>query len=181
MTREEVLKRYFDWMCRLVCNREYPKKSYNKLLNFLDSVEFTYIIDMDDNRATDGINLRYRYGYEENIDSRIIASYLDDHDCTVLEMMVALALRCEETIMYDPEYGDRTSEWFWVMIKNLGLDVMTNAYFDVDYSENVIDVFLNREYDANGRGGLFRINDVSKDLRDVEIWYQMCWYLNDLM
>lgn len=181
MTKNELCKRYFDWMCRLVCNNKYSKTSYRKLLRYLDSVEFTYTIDMDDNRAADGIDLRYRYGYDHDVDSRIIATYLDDHACSVLEMMIALSLRCEETIMDDPEYGNRTGQWFWGMIVNLGLGPMTDEHFNVDYAENVMDIFLNREYEPNGQGGLFTVENTDRDLRTVEIWYQMCWYLNEIM
>lgn len=181
MTKGELCKRYYDWMCRLVCNNRYSKTSYRKLLRYLDSVEFTYTIAMDDNRAADGVDLRYRFGYENDIPDSVIERYLDDHPCTVLEMMIALSLRCEEHIMDNPELGDRTGQWFWGMIVNLGLGPMTDENFDVEYSEGVMERFLNREYGPNGQGGLFTVVDTDRDLRDVEIWYQLCWYLNENM
>ena len=39
-------------------------------------------------------------------------------------MMIALAIRCEEHIMDDPDAGDRTGQWFWSMLVSLGLGSM---------------------------------------------------------
>lgn len=181
MVRDDVLNEYFDWMCQLVYDKQYiGDRSYRKLLSKLHNIPFTYTIDMDGNRAADGIDLRYRFGYERNYEDYIIASFLDDKPCSVLEMIVALALRCE-TIMEDPDYGDRTGEWFWGMIESLGLESMDDTSFNRDYIDDVIDIFLSRDYGRDGRGGLFTIKHPKRDLRTVEIWYQMNWYLNSIL
>jgi hypothetical protein len=92
-------------------------------------------------------------------------------------MMVALALRCEEHITYDSDVGDQTGKWFWVMITNLGLDSMTDSMFDRPYTDEVLDRFLDRKYKRNGEGGLFMIEHCERDLRSIDIWYQLHWYL----
>lgn len=177
MTREKIQSEYFDWMYNLVNG----KPHFQLLLHRLNDTPFTYIIPMDGNRAEDGVELRYRFGYEVGYDDRIIASYLDDRDCSVLEMMVALALRCEEHIMDDPDFGDRTGRWFWDMINSLGLSNMTDSRFNIYYVDEVINIFLDRHYDRDGKGGLFTVKNSSRDLRSVEIWYQMSWYLGDIL
>jgi len=136
---------------------------------------------MDGNREADGIDLRYRFGYENSYEDPMIAANLDDRPCSVLEMLIALSIRCEEHIMDDPDIGDRTGEWFWNMIENLALGSMSDSKFDRDYVNNAISRFLNREYKRNGEGGLFTIKHCKYDLRTVEIWYQMCWYLDDIL
>lgn len=183
MTRNELNDAYFEWMYQLVCGnqRRFRKRSYYKLLRYLHSVDFTYIIPMDGNRAGDGTDLRYRYGYEHSYEGPMIAAYLDDRECSILEMMVALAIRCEEHIMDDPDIGDRTGQWFWDMISNLGLFYMDDLHFDQDQADLIIERFLNREYERNGKGGLFAVERCTRDLRSVEIWYQMCWYLDEIM
>lgn len=174
--------KYFDWMYELVCDERYfDRSTYFKLFRYLDERKFVYIIDMDGNRAEDGIDLRYRFAYEYGYDESTVVNCLDDGPCSVLEMMIALAIRCEEHIMDDPDVGDRTVQWFWNMIDNLGLDRMNDVGFDEEYTKNVIDRFLNREYDENGKGGLFMVKRCVHDLRTVEIWYQMCWYLDDVL
>ena len=181
MVRDDVLNEYFDWMCQLVSDKQYiGNRSYRKLLSKLHNIPFTYTIDMDGNRAADGIDLRYRFGYERNYEDYIIASFLDDKPCSVLEMIIALALRCE-TIMEDPDYGDRTGEWFWGMIESLGLESMDDTSFNRDYVDDVIDIFLSRDYGRDGRGGLFTIKHPKRDLRTVELWYQMNWYLDSIL
>lgn len=146
----------------------------------LHDSEFTYTIPMDGNRAEDGVNLRYRFGYEESYSDRMIASLLDVRSCSVLEMMIALALRCEEDIMENPDIGNRTGCWFWIMIDNLGLSPMDDAHFDERYVDHVIRCLLNHEYEYDGAGGLFMVEDPPGDMRTTEIWYQMCWYLNEI-
>lgn len=171
---------YFEWMYDKVAKGRYGKSiSYVKLLLYLHTVDFTYTIPKDANRAADGVDLRYRFADEfariENAED-----YLSG-PCSVLEMMVALALRCEETIMDDPAYGDRTGQWFWGMIVSLGLGPMTDDCYEEEYVKERIDIFLRRGYEPNGKGGLFTVRNHSQDLRTVEIWYQLCWYLDTIL
>lgn len=181
MGHEFIKNQYFNWMCGLVCNEAHPKRAFYKdLLIHLHDTEFVYILDMDSNRAQDGVDFRYRFAYEFEYDRSIVDRSLNDKPCSVLEMMVALAHRCEEDIMEDPELGDRTGQWFWDMIVSLGLDDMDDDNFDQTYVDFVINRFLKREYRRNGEGGLFTIERCDCDLRDVEIWYQMNWYLNNV-
>lgn len=179
MTEHELNTRYFNWMYRLVCNDEYSRGlSYRKLLRHLHETEFRYSIPMDGNRADDGIDLRYRFGYEHHYEGQMIASLLDHVPCSVLEMMIGLSIRCEET-MEDPDSGNRTGQWFWTMIVNLGLGHMNDRNFDPDYVDAVLQRFMDREYSPTGEGGLFTVRHPDRDLRSVEIWYQMNWYLNE--
>ena len=104
MTKNELNDAYFNWMYQLVFDGRYSKRlSYRKLLRELHRIEFTYSIPMDGNRAEDGVDLRYRFGYENGYSSSMISVYLDNRMCSVLEMMIALAIRCEEHIMDDPD------------------------------------------------------------------------------
>lgn len=182
MTRIEFVKAYFNWMYKLVCGTGgYSKKpSYRKLLRYLNSIDFQYTIPRDGNRAEDGVDLRYRFAYEFDYENAMVAEYLDDRPCSVLEMMIALALRCEEHIMDDPDEGDRTGQWFWEMIVNLGLGPMHDDQFDEDFVDSIIERFHDRTYGRNGEGGLFTVEHPLRDMRGVEIWYQMCWYLNEI-
>lgn len=180
MTKDELNDAYFEWMYQLVYSGRYVgRSSYRKLLYLLHGTEFTYTIPMDGNRAEDGIDLRYRFGYEHDYDDSMIATYLDGRPCSVLEMMIALAIRCEEHIMYDPDIGNRTGQWFWSMVDNLGLGSMNDENFDRDRAEKTVSRFLNREYGRNGEGGLFSVKHCRADLRTIEIWYQMCWCMDE--
>ena len=164
-------------------NRSTKPYTYELLLGALHNTEFIYFIDSDRRRIKDGINLRHRYAlmtteYEDEYES--IMEELDCPSCSVLEMMVALAIRCEEEIMDDPNVGDRTANWFWGMIRNLGLGSMTDVNFDDEYVKDRIEIFLYREYEPDGKGGLFTIKNCDIDLRTVEIWTQLCWYIDSI-
>lgn len=182
MTPSRIVNNYFAWMCNLVYNPKISRGvSYEKLLTTLNELDFVYIISQDSNRFEDGVNLRYRFGYENNIPDSEIETYLDNHPCSILEMMIALSLRCEEHIMGDDDIGNRTGQWFWNMIVNLGLGSMTDQRFDRDYVIFCIDRFINREYEPDGEGGLVTIPNCRQDLRTIEIWYQMMWYLSNVL
>lgn len=172
MTQTGIINAYFDWMCKKI-DVDGTKANFSRLLSHLHNTEFIFSIPRDANRAEDGLGLRYRFAYETGLPETQL-----EGPCSVLEMMVALVIRCEETIMDDPLVGDRTGQWFWGMIVNLGLGFMDNARFDVDFVNEVVTRFLYRRYEPNGRGGLFTIKDCPYDLREVEIWYQLNWYLD---
>lgn len=179
MFRDQIINDYFEWLWNFTKCRGHSQN--RKIITLLHNIEFRYSIPMDANREEDGIDLRYRFITEVGVPKNYqeVYAYLDG-PCSVLEMMIALAIRCEESIMDDPDIGDRTSEWFWLMMKNLGLDYMSDRKFDRDIAEEKISIFLDRKYKRNGEGGLFVVNG-RRDLRKVEIWYQMCWYLDTIM
>ena len=179
--KDEINNEYFEWMYHLVCGDSTGRKkiSYRRLLEFLHSVEYIPVLPMDDNRRIDGIYLRYRFGYENGYPNSYISVYLDDSKCSVLEMMIALAYKVEEEITDNYIYGNRTSQWFWSMIISLGLNKMQDDAFNRNYCTKVIDIFLNQEYKPNGEGGLFTLEHPKRDLRDVDIWCQFMWYLNE--
>ena len=180
MTRNAINNKYFEWLSDRVSSERYSEHlSYTKLLVKLHDTDFRYSIPKDENRAEDGIDLRWRFANECDISYRDVEDAID-RPCSIFEMMVALSIRCEESIMDNPERGDRTGQWFWGMISNLGLGSMTDDDFDKEYVEEVISIFLNREYEPDGKGGLFTVKHCEYDLRTIEIWIQLCWYLDAL-
>jgi len=179
MTNSDI---YFDWMCRKVCyfddGQDEDANPYDKLLRYLHSCTFVPIMEMDRNRRDDGIDMRYKFGYESDIEPEVIHDTVDVMPCSVFEMMVALSIRIEEHIMTNDDIGDRTPKWFWSMIESLGLQHQTNDNINYSYIAHTIQRFINRQYEPNGKGGLVTIPGCQEDLRDIEIWYQMQMYLN---
>ena len=188
MTRDDVINLYFEWLFEMVCGNRFAEDiSFRKLISHLHNTNFRYSIRNDESRAHEGENLRHRFALTQMPD---VSEYeiLDilAGPCSVFEMMVALAVYSEEHVMHNPQIGDRTGQWFWGMIHNLGLSPMTDSAFDnvfVDNREVVNDIiarFLNREYEPDGTGGLFTVRHTPHDLRTVEIWCQLSWYLGSL-
>lgn len=176
--KNRIKDQYFTWIYDMVCgDHRYKGLSYKKLLRYLYQVPFTYTMRLDENRAVDGVDLRYQFGYRCGYPNQVISRYLDDRSCSTLEMIVALAFKIEESIVDD----DTTGQWFWNMIVSLGLNHMSDRNFNEQYVRKVIDIFLNRSYDYNGAGGLFTLEHPPCDLRDEEIWNQAMWYLNEIL
>ena len=168
------MEEYFDWLCHFVGCR-----THRKLLRCLHSIDFVYIYPMDGNRFEDGVNLRYRFADERGHHYRYISGWIDDRDCSVLEMMIALCLRLEENIVGNDDYGDRTYKWFCDMLRSMGIWNQNDISFDEVPVHQAVERMMNHAYDKDGCGGLFYIPKTKKDMRKAEIWYQAMWYLND--
>lgn len=171
VTKNKLEREYFEWMYSMLFGND---DSFADILAELHRIQFRYTIPMDGNREADGINLRYRFGYESGYEDYIITANLDILPCSVLEMMTALAIRCEE-IMECAESDNHTGVWFRAMLVSLGLD---NPNIDIWEIQDRVDAFLNREYKPNGEGGLFTVSR-NCDMRNVEIWYQMQYWLGE--
>lgn len=178
--RRQIESEYFEWLLDLsqsLC----PSASYQKLFEYLYSREFFSTIGHDTNRIDDGKDLRLQFTEESSVyNYRDAYKYLYNYPCSVLEMMVALAYRCE-SIIGDYERGDRTAIWFNQMLRSLHIDIMDDSNFDESYVDRVIDTLINHKYRRNGDGGLFTLKNPPKNMQKTEIWYQMCWYLDEYM
>ena len=165
---------YFNYLAEKVSG---GKMGYVLLLTYLFDTEFTwsYKIPTDENRAKDGKFLRDRYANETG-DFLLYSDKIEP--CNILEMLVALSIRIEEDIMGEPgdEHPDR---WFWWMIQNLNLFEASDLCFDENFVKITLDTWLNRDYAADGRGGLFPLRHPTKDQRLVSIWDQLNAYLNE--
>ena len=180
MSNAQVIELYFNWLLNLVCTHR-EKQDYEDLMRLLFRVDFRYSIRRDENRAADGVDLRSMFADEYEID------YETRHEaisgpCSVLEMMVALSRRATYS-MLDGELDTEDDEMhyiFWLMMENIGLVGLKNGDFSHSRAMRCIDVLLDRKYAYNGEnGGLFVVKKPRRDLRKVEIWYQMCWYFSE--
>lgn len=163
---------YFEWLLEQI---DCPN-NFRRLMTSLYNCTFTYTLKMDANRAADGLALRDRYAHEY---ADLRYDEIRHDECSVLEMMIALACRMEDDIMHDPELGDRSPEWFWMMITNLRLDRMDDEHYDEKNVENIINVMVGRSYFMNGTGGLFPLKMPKVNQRRVEIWYQMSAFIEE--
>ena len=180
--KNQIRNDYKNWLLDLTCDwcGTY-EHSYRKLMEYLYSRQFTSNYANDMNRIQDGIEMRFRFieAFAGPYTYHDVYKYLT-HDCNMLEMMVALARRCEDHIMGDPDIGDRSGGWFLGMIRNTHLDEMDDGAFDIRKVERMVDNIIDHNYAKNGDGGLFSVQNPNVDMRNAEIWYQMNWYLGEL-
>ena len=163
---------YYQWLLERIDGYKYPYYDYSLLLHELHSIEFKWVDARDSNRADDGIKLRWIYMDEQNIADIF---YKEGIPCSVLEMLIGMSYRCHTQI------DDRMSvaELFWIMIENLDLMRCTDDNFNGDYVRQQIRNWLDRVFRWNGSGSPFPLRKARYDQRKVEIWFQMCGYLNE--
>ena len=176
----DMTSQYFDWLYERVCGKWEPRSlSFHRLLPFLFNEPFCPPCEMDACRAEDGLNLRFRFAQESNIPYPKMLRNFGGAGCSILEMMVALAIRIEEHIMEDASAGNRVGQWFWNMVVSLGMAAMDDARFDERRASFIIERFNHRDYQPNGAGGLFTLSHPTEDMRTLDIWYQLMGYLNE--
>lgn len=160
---------YFDWLTSYIGGTIQNGVDYSKTLYQLYKTPFFYILDADKNRIEDAYTLRDIYDGD--------ASEYPDK-CSVLELIIAVASRCQDVMFdgYDNPYTVKF--WFWKMFENLELENMDDTHYDPYYVEHVTCRLISRDYEPDGRGGLFYISEPPEDMRNVQIWYQMNWYLD---
>lgn len=166
---------YYSWLVGLIGD-DYVAVNYQKLLWKLYVTDYIWELDYDRSRAADGLYLRREYGRASGIAMDIA---MQNRRCSVLEMLIALARKAEYDIMHDPDYGDRSSKWFWTMLENLGLDVYDDWHFFEQEVDRILDVFLHRRYETNGMGGAFPVHAAARDLTKMDLWWQMNAYLEE--
>lgn len=169
MTERRIKDEYFRWIANRLEFKDY------KILHALNDIPFRYVVPDDDSRLADAVDMRYRFGHDNGYPNVLVAQYLDLDIPSVLEVLSALCFRLEDEIMQDDYYADRVPLWFSIMMENLGL------YEDMDVHkiQGIVDTFLDRQYDAHGKGNIFRIKSNRYDMRNIELWYQMFIFLRE--
>jgi hypothetical protein len=171
---EPVENLYFNWLCHKVFNVRSTDRAltYWNLFRLLHGTEFAWVLPMDENRAEDGKDLRTEFANLANLSAPL--GWMED-PCSVLEMLIAFSRRAEH--MTSKPYQN----WFWQMLRNLRLDDKSDSSdFEPTDVERILDLFLNRRYQPNGKGGLFPLpadTGIMQDQRAIDIWYQFCDYV----
>ena len=97
MIFSDLGEQYYDWLHKIVCGEWKPRNlSFHRLLMYLHNRTYIPDCEMDKCRAEDGVNLRYRFASECDIPYDRIDAEFHGVPCSMLEMMVALAVRIEE-------------------------------------------------------------------------------------
>lgn len=171
-SRDIIEDEYYNWLIDFV-----ELEDHSRLASQLYKIDFYSIVPNDENRAEDGKKLRMIFHAENDY---IDYGALDDYPCSMLEMLIAISIRME-AILSDPDKDDRTVDWFWELLTNIGLDKFEDYRYEKlggdEEVNTIVENILERRYSRTGKGGLFPLNCVKKDQRKVELWYQMSTYL----
>ena len=178
-TNRRLEQLYFKWLCKKI-DPEFGHntiRTYNDLFAQLHEKEFAWTVANDENRMKDGLELRTRFVVDNGYEGMHLYSR-EDKGASVLEVLIALSIR----LAFVAE--NREEFWAWQLIENLGL----NKYRDpinarkAQEIDEKLDILIWRTYGRDGSGSFFPLAwpDPDKNMAEIEIWYQMAAYVNEI-
>lgn len=177
---------YLNYLLRLINADNYREKSYTKLCSLLYKIPFKPILTLDNNRSYDVQSLIretfiqsqsewYRLENDELI-------MLPNLPISFLELIISLAMRIDMDFMREVNEVDNSRVYFWIIIKNLGFLVYDDEHWGEDSIISIVNrlnIVQDRKYDFDGNGGLFPLKNAKEDQRNVQIWNQLCQFVNE--
>lgn len=176
-----TIELYKEWLYEKIGFGDSVEKYYG-LLGLLFDMKFFAMMSMDENRALDGKDLRWLFAEETGVCTHEELDILMGNECRIIEMLIALARKIATKIIGETYKGDRTPDWFWRFIKNLGLENCYGEYLPIEFRVNAmakLSRWMSRDIDYDGSGGLFPLKNPPGDERKTEIIYQMYAYIHE--
>lgn len=170
MNDDDLYYEYFEWLISWVNEYGHDTSNYTEVLWKLYDTKFVVSMERDQNRVDDALEFRMKF-----------IPFGLDFQVSILEIMISMSVRIEDTIMKNTSEEDRTSVWFWDMMSSLGLANQNDILFNEHYVLEVLHNFNNRKYARNGFGSLFVTRDTTKDMRKMELWFQMHARFHDIL
>ena len=159
----DIFAEYFSWLLSIVGDGG----GRMDVLTALYNTDF-YVdprLPDDQNRVLDALQMRDSFINNWVCEGRDGCSDEVSYDfitmpASVLEVFVAVSIRCEDEIMQDEELGNRTKIWFWGLLE----------WFGLDQNAGNIEKFLGRD--------LMKIDQKRRKRRSI--WGEMCNFLNKM-
>jgi len=150
-----------------------PSETYWDLLNVMFEKEFRCVIDMDENRMADGMDLRVEFAHEHRMRPTRLRSL---GPCSFLEVVIALSRHMAFLA------GGSAPGWAWHLLGNLELQRMSDPLSRQKYKkvQEIMEVAIRRKYSPDGTGGFFPLAWPEEDMTQIELWYQLNAYIGEL-
>ena len=172
--RPPLADHYIQWLeNELTAESKYPDRTYYELVNLMLQTEFKFSIAMDENRLADGIELRAEFAERFHIPRARMNGF---GKASFIEVLLGLSRRLAFVA------GGTPGRWAWQLLVNLGLDRMWDhlSRSKTHAVSDILETVINRNYQPNGVGGFFPLAWPDRDQRDVELWYQLNAYAEEL-
>lgn len=180
MSDDRLREFYLRWLhSELTSESNYPDHSYFDLVSVMFDTEFTWGTDlpwsvpMDDNRLVDGLELRSEFAELHGVGR---TRMLELGPCSFLEVLLGLSRRLGFVAGGSPHH------WAWKFVENLGLARMWDrmSRSKMRHTQHILENVIQRNYAPNGEGGFFPLAWPERDQREVELWYQLNAYAEEL-
>lgn len=166
---------YLKWLYTQIASPRLknPERTYWNLAKQMFTKRFVWIVPNDDNRQEEGKELRIEFLTDLEIPTAD-PNWLDI-ECSFLEMLVSLSRRL--AFLADGEVRG----WVNQLLDNLDIRASDAQYNNrvAQIVDETMDRVIWRQYDYNGNGGLFPLQNPREDQTQVELWYQLNAYLNE--
>lgn len=148
-------------------------KSYWGLINLMLDTEFTWSVNMDDNRLVDGLDVRVEFARETHRRLKAMDSL---GPCSFLEVLIGLSRRLAFAA------GGQAPGWAWQLLSNLELHRLSDPLTPPKQrkAQEIMRMAMERTYSPDGTGGFFPLAWPDEDQTQVELWYQMNAYIEEL-
>lgn len=173
-SRRVTAEDYIHWLeYQLRDEHSNWKHSYWGVTEAMFARPFVQIVPLDGNRMADGMDLRVDYARLENIRPTLMPNL---GPCSFLEVLVGLSRRLAFI------GGGQAPGWAWHLMTNLELDLMSDPLTRPKERkvQGIMDTVINRTYSPDGTGGFFPLVRVEDDQTQIELWYQMNTYIQEL-
>lgn len=143
---------------------------YRDLVILMHEKEFgVWLIDNDDNRLVDALDVRAMWLMDFN------GSGLQG-PVSFLEVLIGLSRRLAFMA------GQSAEGWAWQLLVNLELHRMRDplSRYRMAKTDDILEAVIWRTYGPDGTGGFFPLSRPQMDQRKVELWYQMCAYVEEI-
>lgn len=175
-TNEELREDYLRWLePQLGGEYNTEGKTYWGLIHLMFDTPFFFVesIPLDENRLQDGLELRVYFANENRLTPRTMQRLGPG---SFLEVLIGLSRRLAFAA------GGDAPGWAWELLSNLELNRLTDPLTPARQrkAQEIMHVAMAREYLPDGTGGFFPLAWPDGDQTQVEIWYQMNAFVEEL-
>jgi hypothetical protein len=160
-------REYFEWLTSQIKIPAGNRNTYYDLFERLHETEFVWIVQGDDNRIMDAMDLRSEFIHGWKAERRPVS---------VLELLIGVSRRTAWVA------GGEAPRWAWELLKNMRLNKLSDPWngAKAERGDRILEDFIWRTYKPDGQGGFFPLQFPNTDQTKLEIWYQMQAYAIEL-
>lgn len=170
-------EKYFQWLMSFVDIDAPlpPSEKHTLLAQQLHETPYEWYIEMDSNRALDGVDMRYDFAESIDVDLRSVPL----NGSSLLEVLVALALKAAY-LSDGLIYLDTPQKWMEEMLTNVGLYEYTDDSYDPKAVTKISRQIMVKTLRSKSNYIFPKSIFTDDELYNHELWYQLNYYIEYL-